>query len=373
MIDCALVHVLTYGIVAALYAGRVLQALSGSAAWIVCLAILTENAGEGNVGKMMGISMSFVMIGTVGGPIIAGTVLELQGYWAAWSIPLVALAVNIIARLVMIDPVQQASPHECSQPEATASTACNGAGVAINNTETSPLLSSDADSKAHPDQASSSARFYSIMLRDLRIWASLATSIYYPVVLSGFNATLPVHLREVFDWGSLELGMVLFLLQIPSIFLGPLSGWLRDHVGLRYPTALGWAAQAPLILLLGIPGDPHFPWASAEHHGKPLFISCMAGIGIALPLIQGAGFLHTLCKLVSTSSSKTPECLQRPEISGLTGYRIKATKYLRPTRWTRKSFCHELRGNQYRVDDRAIDHRILVANHRILLHECDIG
>jgi MFS family permease len=341
MIDCALVHVLTYGIVAALYAGRVLQALSGSAAWIVCLAILTENAGEGNVGKIMGISMSFVMIGTVGGPIIAGTVLELQGYWAAWSIPLVALAVNIIARLVMIDPVQQASPHEYS--------------------------------KAHPDQASSSARFYSIMLRDLRIWASLATSIYYPVVLSGFNATLPVHLREVFDWGSLELGMVLFLLQIPSIFLGPLSGWLRDHVGLRYPTALGWAAQAPLILLLGIPGDPHFPWASAEHHGKPLFISCMAGIGIALPLIQGAGFLHTLCKLVSTSSSKTPEYLQRPEISGLTGYRIKATKYLRPTRWTRKSFCHELSGNQYRVDDRAIDHRILVANYRILLHECDIG
>ncbi|KAJ5754182.1 MFS general substrate transporter, partial [Penicillium nucicola] len=293
----------------ALYAGRVLQAIAGSAAWIVCLAILTENAGEGNIGKMMGLSMSFVMVGTVGGPMIAGAVLELQGYWAAWSIPLVVLFFNIIARLIMIDPEHKDSSERFTQNEESPNNATR--------TETSPLLQSATTPKACHTQATSSSHFYKVMLRDSRIWASLASSITYPILLSGFNATLPIHLREVFNWGSLPLGMVLFLLQLPTIFLGPLSGWLRDHVGLRYPTTIGWALLAPFVCLLGFPGDTHFPWASASNNGKPIFISCMAAIGIVLPLVQGAGFLHTLTVLQDVEA-------RTPTIFGPLGGRSKA-------------------------------------------------
>lgn len=285
----------------ALYLGRLLQAIAGSAAWIVCLAILTKKAGEGNVGKMMGLSMSFVMLGTVGGPVVAGVLLEWQGYWSAWSVPLTILVVDIIARLIMIEP-SPPTVDSCLENGSSAITH-NGAPAAIENTETSPLLShqvrnSETCSRDGDNRSAAPASgFYCRMLGDARILASVANTIVHSAIIAGFETTFPVHLRQVFNWGPSSVGLIFFTLQVPAIFFGPVSGWLRDRFGIRYPTMAGWVLVAPLIWLLGIPGNLNYPGADAKGHGKAIFILSTAGIGMAMPLILGAGFVHTISEL----------------------------------------------------------------------------
>src|SRR5699024_5473873 len=107
--------------------------------------------------------------------------------------------------------------------------------------------------------------------------------------ITGFNNTLPVHLRDSFGWGSLPTGMMFLCLQTPAILLAGLAGWLRDRIGLRNPATLGWVICTPLILLLGIPGDGKFPWASGEEAGKPLFVCCLIGFGVFSMLARGSG------------------------------------------------------------------------------------
>ncbi|PGH27862.1 hypothetical protein AJ80_00412 [Polytolypa hystricis UAMH7299] len=303
-----------------LYLGRILQALAGSAAWLVCVAMLTENAGERSVGRMMGLSMSFVMTGTIGGPIVGGALLEWLGYWPAWCVPLGILLLDIIARLIMIEPPRQ------PRSDGSSATARDVAKADIENTETSPLLPPlpQVETAETEPQASDTTRpagqsdgFYFEMLRDVRVLASLANSIVYSAIIAGFNTTLPVHLRQIFNWGSLNVGMTIFILQVPTIFFGPLSGWLRDRVGLRYPTTVGWVLLVPLMWCLGVPGNPTFPWADAESHGKAIFISCMAGIGVVSTLVQGSGFLHTIAVVQDIES-------KRPNIFGAHGGRSRA-------------------------------------------------
>ncbi|KAL4925683.1 MFS transporter [Aspergillus undulatus] len=319
----------------ALYAGRVLQGSAGSAAWIVCLAMLTENVDENDMGKMMGLCMSFVIEGTVGGPVVSGALLEWVGYWLAWLAPMGFLVLDIVARLVVADlqqPSQYLSSSSCSRkrPSGRSDSDTNR----DSGTEISPLLagtkspSANTNATANPNAtaeieaqtATATENFYTFMLRDPRVLGSLANSIAHSSLIAAFNTTWPVHLHQIFNWGPAPVGAVFFTLQLPAVLLGPLSGWLRDRVGTRYPAAAGWALFAPFVWGLGLPGfrqlDCDRDWLGGQQKGKGLFIFCVAGIGIVQPLLQGAGFLNTIAVLKDIES-------KRPGLFGAHGGRSR--------------------------------------------------
>jgi MFS family permease len=280
----------------ALTLGRVIQGVAGAAAWIVCLAILTENAGEGNVGKMMGVSMSVVMTGTVGGPVLSGTLLELAGYWPAWYLPIGVLAFNILFWLILIEPSEQSA--DSSEESRLSANADTNIAEEISHSEVSPLLSPIVQTHSKDgdiQQILPPSNFYYTMASDPRVLVSFANVFISSVLIAGLNTTLPVHLRQIFGWGPLDVGTMFLLLRIPAIVLGPLSGWLRDVVGLRYPTTIGWVLLGPLFMVMGVPGNG-LSWASGEDKGKPIFVFTVIGIGMMLPLIQGSGMLHALSK-----------------------------------------------------------------------------
>ena len=86
--------------------GRITQGLAGSGAWIVGFATLADITDDDNMGRVMGIAMSFVMAGIISGPMVAGGLLQLFGYWQAWSARAAVLVLDILARLVMIEVPQ---------------------------------------------------------------------------------------------------------------------------------------------------------------------------------------------------------------------------------------------------------------------------
>jgi hypothetical protein len=68
--------------------------------------------------------------------------------------------------------------------------------------------------------------FYSVMLRDIHVIVGLPNTFIFSMILIGIQSTLPLHLHSTFGWGSLPTGMIFLELEVPSLLLGPLVGWL---------------------------------------------------------------------------------------------------------------------------------------------------
>ncbi|RDK38105.1 MFS general substrate transporter [Aspergillus phoenicis ATCC 13157] len=281
-----------------LYLGRILQAVAGSAAWLACTTMLTELAGSAGAGAMLGLSMSSATLGTVSGPMLGGVLLGWFGYWPAWSLPMVLLILDMIARFVLIQPDHHLLDSPSLIRHAERSKLFHEREETV--TETSPFLpqspsfGSDTAAEEKSDNAAATnyRNYYTVMLQDAGMWAGVLNTMSQAALRAAFNATLPVYLRDTFNWGSSSVGAIFFALQVPIIVFSPLIGHLRDRVGTRYPTAVGWALLCPLMCYLGIPGRD-ISQASGSRIGEEVaFIACICGIGLVMPSVQGAGSFH---------------------------------------------------------------------------------
>lgn len=80
--------------------------------------------------------------------------------------------------------------------------------------------------------------------------------------------------------------------------LAPFIGWLRDRIGLRWPTTIGWALTAPLLWFSGVPGDSDFLGIGADRRGQGVFVATIIAIGICSSLVRGAGTFQLTCELL---------------------------------------------------------------------------
>jgi MFS family permease len=258
--------------------GRVMQALAGSAVWIIGYATIADTADQGNLGTIMGIVISFVNLGVIGGPAVSGLLLEVAGYWITCMAGLLILAIDLVARLLMIEPPRKSSSLK------TKSTETAGTTGTTDLTETTGLLHSHDGPKNTP-----TGGFWRIMLCDARILTVLLIQVLNVAVGSCFNATIPLHVQETFGWGPSNTGFLFSCLVLPSLLVGPMAGWIRDRVGIRSPAAISFVLQAATLVLLGIAGNERIPWAGAQKHGGALYIASIVAISVFRPFVTGLG------------------------------------------------------------------------------------
>ncbi|KAJ5356987.1 Major facilitator superfamily domain general substrate transporter [Penicillium concentricum] len=273
--------------------GRVLQAVAGSAVWIIGYATIADTADQANLGTIMGIAMSFVNLGVIGGPAVSGLLLEVAGYWITWMTPLLILAIDLVARLLMIE-----SPSKSSSPNTRSTKTAETADL----TETTGLLISHDDPQDLPDEAGG---FWRIMLCDARVLTVLLIQILSIAVGTCFNATIPLFVQETFGWGPSKIGFLFSCLILPSLLVGPLAGWIRDRVGTRYPAAISLVLQAAVLVLLGIAGNERITWASAQNYGGTLYIASIVAMGALRPFMAGLGPIE-LTAAVKSHQDRTP-------------------------------------------------------------------
>lgn len=119
----------------------------------------------------------------------------------------------------------------------------------------------------------------------------------YSAMIASYSTTIPVHVQDAFDWGSLPTGLLFFGLQGPIIILSPLFGWLRDKVGTRLPASLGFLLLAPLIWLPGAADRRRFPWAASLDAAKHTYIAAVIGIGCVTNLMSSVGTMEITSEL----------------------------------------------------------------------------
>ncbi|KAL4971922.1 major facilitator superfamily domain-containing protein [Aspergillus desertorum] len=269
-----------------LMTGQVLQSLASASVWIVAFATLVDNVDERTKGKVTSTAMSFVSMGIFAGPMMSGFLLQLLGYWPAWSAALLLLGVDFLARLLMIETPSARKSKSGSHGEQRRPLLSD----VVQNVQAAHHSENGAEAATDDARSTASGGFYRIMLTNPQILASMFNTLALSLTVAAFDTTLPLHVRNVFGWGSLPVGLIFFGLQIPTIALGPGIGWLRDRTGLRYPTTIAWALLAPLLWLLSVPGQ-EFPWGelAGDKDGQVVYILAIVGIGFCLALTRGAG------------------------------------------------------------------------------------
>ncbi|KAJ5380410.1 Tetracycline resistance protein TetA/multidrug resistance protein MdtG [Penicillium cataractarum] len=269
--------------VTVLFTGRFLQSIAESTVWIVGLTTVTGIVPENQLGTVMGVMMSFINTGMLTGPIASGFLLERAGYWEMWSVPLVVLTLNIIACLIMVEPT---SKQSC-EPEAMGEAEC--------------LLANRVDPQSSP----SPPNFWKLMLCDSRVLTVWLVGIASTTVSTSFHATLPLHVQEVFGWGPSMTGLLFSCFSLPTLFVGPLAGWVRDTIGAKLPATASLAVQAGLLGLAGVAGNDQFSWARRQGAGPALYIVSLLAIGALRPFMSAIGPAE-LSTIVKEYQARTP-------------------------------------------------------------------
>lgn len=275
------------------FGGRVLQGISGSGAWIVGLATAADTVEPERIGTTMGIVLAFANAAMVTGPMVSGLILEMAGYWFTWSVPVVILVLDVVARLLMVEKSEMAGSK-------------TSADAQVND----PLLEVSARDEDCEDAETPTVNFWRVMLSNSRVMTALLIGVWGPTLNTTFNATLPLHVLDIFGWGPSRVGMMFFLLSLPGLPISPLAGYLRDRVGTRTPATIALALQGVFLVLLGFAGNKHFEWSSAASRGKALYIFCCIIFGTLRPFVSGIGPVELTCESPSISNSETEEYTQ---------------------------------------------------------------
>ncbi|KAJ3510859.1 hypothetical protein NMY22_g15841 [Coprinellus aureogranulatus] len=213
-------------------------------------AVMCDCTPEQVVGQQLGFAMIGFSIGLVLGPPIGGALYERFGFRGPFIFGIIFSVVDLIGRLVIIerhqsikwgyDPVAPSSQTPGGDPEKSPS------GEA---TVTENPLTVDVSARGEEAQSPAKPLSFIAVLRRLvkspRAMAAILISFLYGTFYSSQEPSIPVHLQAVWNQNSEKVGIIFIAAVVPTLFSGPLAGWLSDKWGTEWTT--------PLFLILAVP------------------------------------------------------------------------------------------------------------------------
>ncbi|KAL4913962.1 major facilitator superfamily domain-containing protein [Aspergillus aurantiobrunneus] len=270
---------------AGLFIGRFFQCFTSNGLWIVGAATMVERVGSEHMGKIAGLTSTLTAAWTCAGPLLAGFLFGLGGYWPAW----VGLAVFLVVDIVMLidrPKARRETQRSNDEPEATKDSHLLG-----------ELPISVEDEKGW--------RFYARLFRQPRFTTGIICYCVYALYVATFQATIPLHPWNAFKWGVFPVGLLLAAVQGPGMVLAPLIGYWKDRWGPRTPTAIAFFSMAPFFLLSGAAGDDRFSWFTGGIKGKVIYICSFATAGCLMSLLSGVGAMEAT-EAVDTLEERHP-------------------------------------------------------------------
>ncbi|PVH87799.1 putative MFS multidrug transporter [Cadophora sp. DSE1049] len=309
---------------AVLFISRFIQAFASNAIFVIGFATMAETIPSDRMGQAMGLVTMAASVGTSAGTMLAGVLLELIGYWPTWCTAFALLGIDAVLRLLMIERKRGANFPSPAQSEAASLLSqesmeenCYSYGTA---THTTTILPNKSLPSLSEEKEKAGLSFYIYVLRQRRFLGGITSFISYSMIIASFDTTLPLHVRDAFNWGSLQAGLLFLALQGPGILLGPLAGNLKDKVGTRSPAAVAFFVIGPVLMVMGVPGDGRWKWQSwfdEGGRGEVVYTVGMVVVGCMIPLLSGVGVLELTAAIEEIQN----EC---PQIFGPRGGNSRA-------------------------------------------------
>lgn len=241
-------------------AGRLLQGASTAVVWTAGLALLADTMDSNALGQAMGYVGMAMTFGLMAGPLVGGALYQHGGYYSVFGLSFGLIALDIVARLVMIER-KHALPwfkaEEAERAEHSDSIPNRLLSEKPSGMDEKPASDSHISGVSAPvlgeESAAASRRPFGRLrtLLNSRMAVIIWTYLVIAVVLTSFDSVLPLFVLDTFNWQQTAQGLIFIPLSIPSL-LDPIIGriidrWPRSG---RYICAAGLFCSVPTLVCL---------------------------------------------------------------------------------------------------------------------------
>ncbi|KAI1773160.1 MFS transporter-like protein [Hypoxylon cercidicola] len=294
-----------------LYVARVLQGISAAVVWTIGLAMILDTVGPENLGKTIGSIFSFISVGQLMAPVIGGILYETIGYTGVFGVGAGVLGLDFFMRLFVVEKKVAAKYDETLAPghqneeehRRDYGTISGGDGQAEPDdregdleeaAESHSLLSSkDDDELAYKInyEPNRIVRAIPILVcfRSPRLLVGFGLAFVQAALLGVFDATVPTEAQSLFNYTSLQAGLLFIALDVPYLVMGPIGGWAVDRYGTKFAAVVGFGYLVPVLILLRLPSD-HVLSGTGN---VVLYCAMLALNGVGLAIIGSPSMVET--------------------------------------------------------------------------------
>ncbi|KAJ5462946.1 hypothetical protein N7475_007890 [Penicillium sp. IBT 31633x] len=232
-------HSVTWYIIA-----RVLQGAATAMVSVTGLSIVTDAVDRANLGQMIGYIGTAMTLGFMSGPLLGGLIYQIGGFYAVFGMAFGIIALDFFLRLAVVER-RIAERWLCL---------IDGEQPSLENGHLSehPPYGAFGTVASRVDTATemSKATFaLGKLLKQPRILISLWAVVVGALVVSAFDATLPIFVENTFQWNVLGAGLI-FLPGASAAIFQPFFGLLSDRLGPRLITFASFVILVPSLICL---------------------------------------------------------------------------------------------------------------------------
>lgn len=238
--------------------------------------------------------IAFVSIGQLVSPVLGGILYKQAGYVGVFALGSALLLVDFTMRLLLIEK-KFAAAYKIEDEGASANdseSAEDDSEEIRNPSEEDPLIAKreEDDFKVASNQQEWVKAFPIVYcLRNPRLLTAFTLTALDATLLATFDATIPTTAMELFGFDSLKSGLLFIALIVPSLLLGPISGWVVDRYGPKIMAVIGYCILVPVLILLRL---VHSGGTSQIIQYCVLLALCGLGVGvIGSPALVDASYV----------------------------------------------------------------------------------
>lgn len=205
-------------------------------------------------------------LGLLIAPCIAGVVYEWVGYYAVFGTALGVLSITMVLPLVLVEKRTAAKWLDPPYPDDRGETDTLAQSAPESLGSSTGIASDTEESMSEPDEATSLLPLkpkrrrswlvkkfptMSMLCGSPRLGAAFYGGFLHTMLISSFDAILPLFVSRTFGWKSSAAGVMFFAITIPALS-GIFVGSLCDRYGAKSVSLIGFTMVAPALACLGL-------------------------------------------------------------------------------------------------------------------------
>lgn len=199
--------------------------MSAAIVWTVGLALLADTVGHEKIGQAMGYVAMSMSVSVLVGPLLGGVVYDKAGYYAVFTMAFGLIGVDIVLRILLVEKKiarqwdvepSETAFQEPSKDEKLPVPATDEPAISAPQ---QPVAPEGLPTVVPGERSPGTKHPILLLLTSRRLLAALYTTLSYAILMTAWDAVLPLRVHDLFGWSSLGAGLIFLPLILPSTYI----------------------------------------------------------------------------------------------------------------------------------------------------------